>query len=88
MMKKKIKPNALLAMILSIMCIACYPQTVKADVNVKKMDIDIAIRKDGSAVVTQEWDSDTDEGSEFYLYQKDSGFLEFSNLQVKIMYLL
>lgn len=83
MMKKKIKPNALLAMILSIMCIACYPQTVKADVNVKKMDIDIAIRKDGSAVVTQEWDSDTDEGSEFYLYQKDSGFLEFSNLQVK-----
>ena len=72
----------IVVMMTAILWFAVAPQTVKADVNVKEMDIDVTIRDDGSAIITQEWDAYTDEGTEYYLYQKDSGYLEFYNLKV------
>lgn len=57
-------------------------QEIKAEVSVDKMDIDVSIQDDGSAIITQNWTTNVNEGTEFYLYQKDSGYLEFKNLKV------
>ena len=80
--KTKKRISFLLVMMAALFGFVFYPQAAKAEVSVKDMDMDVAIRKDGSAVITQEWDAYTDEGTEYYLYQKDSGYLEFSHLQV------
>ena len=58
------------------------PQKVSAEVIVEQMDIDVTIQDDGSAIITQNWTTNVDEGTEFYLYQKDSGYLKFKNLRV------
>ena len=43
----------IVVMMTAILWFAVAPQTVKADVNVKEMDIDVTIRDDDSAIITQ-----------------------------------
>ena len=49
---------------------------------VPEMEIEIALRPDGSAYVTQTWYADTDEGTEFYLARNDSGYLTITDFSV------
>lgn len=53
-----------------------------ADNRVPEMEIDVALRRDGSAAVTQVWTADTDEGTEFYLACRDSGYLNITDFSV------
>jgi len=46
---------------------------------VPEMVIDVALRYDGSAYITQTWTADTDEGTEFYLACHDSGYLTITD---------
>lgn len=46
---------------------------------VPEMEIDVALRNDGSACITQTWTADTDEGTEFYLACHDSGYLTITD---------
>lgn len=55
---------------------------VYAQNQVHTLEIDIALREDGSAYVTQDFYVTTDEGTEFYLERLDSGYLEFSDFIV------
>ncbi|MEG2527009.1 MAG: DUF2207 domain-containing protein [Oscillospiraceae bacterium] len=49
---------------------------------VPEISVEVALREDGSAYVTQEWRANTDEGTEFYLYYQDSGYLTISDFSV------
>lgn len=70
------------ALLLSFFCAAfsCLPAAAKN--NVSDMEIDVALRRDGSAAVTQIWTADADEGSEFYLACRDSGYLSITDFAV------
>ena len=59
------------------------PVDAKAEVSVPQMEISVVIEEDGSALVTQNWQTYTDEGTEFYLYYKDSGYLEYTDFTVR-----
>lgn len=60
--------------------VCCFPAT--AANRVPEMEIDVALRPDGSAVITQTWAADTEEGTEFYLACRDSGYLEITDFSV------
>lgn len=47
-----------------------------------EMEIDVALRPDGSAAITQVWTADTGEGTEFYLACRDSGYLTITDFAV------
>lgn len=49
---------------------------------VPEMEIEVALRPDGSAYVTQTWSAETDEGTEFYLARNDSGYLTITDFSV------
>lgn len=49
---------------------------------VPEMEIDVALRQDGSAVITQVWTADTDEGTEFYLSCQNAGSLYITDFSV------
>lgn len=70
------------AFLLTFFCAAfcCLPAAAKN--RVSDMEIDVALRRDGSAAVTQIWTADTDEGSEFYLACRDSGYLNITDFSV------
>lgn len=53
-----------------------------AENRVPEMEIEVALRQDGSAYVTQIWQTDTDEGTEFYLARNDSGYLTITDFSV------
>ena len=57
------------------------PVTLSAN-QVPEMKIDVALRSDGSACITQTWTADTDEGTEFYLACHDSGYLAITDFSV------
>ena len=75
--------SILLAVFFIIITVAANPNAVKAETAVPQMDIYVTINDDGSATITQVWDTYMDEGTEMYLYQKDSGYLGFSDLMVR-----
>ncbi len=50
--------------------------------HVPEMEVDAALRRDGSAAITQVWTADTDQGTEFYLSCHDSGYLEITDFAV------
>ena len=75
--------SILLAVFSIIITVAANPNVVKAETAVPQMDIYVTINDDGSATITQVWDTYMDEGTEMYLYQKDSGYLGFSDLMVR-----
>ena len=69
---------ALLAICLCAMS-CCFPVAAN---HVPEMEIDVVLRRDGSAAVTQVWTADTDEGTEFYLVCRDSGYLRIMDFSV------
>lgn len=56
--------------------------TAVADNRVPEIEIDVALRQDGSAAITQIWTADTDEGTEFYMACQDSGYLTITDFSV------
>lgn len=70
------------ALMLSCLCAAvcCFP--VMAANHVQEMEIDVVLCQDGSAAITQVWTADTDEGTEFYLVCRDSGYLHITDFSV------
>lgn len=48
----------------------------------RSMEIEVALRPDGSAYVTQTWWANTDEGTEFYLGLNDSDYLSVTDFSV------
>ena len=64
------------------LCAAACCLPAAADNRVPEMEIDVALRRDGSAAVTQVWTADTDEGTEFYLACRDNGCLRITDFAV------
>ena len=60
--------------------LCCIP-TAAAN-RVPEMEIEVALRSDGSAYVTQTWSAETHEGTEFYLVCRDSGYLTITDFSV------
>jgi len=76
-MKKKI--TVLLA---AIFCIVLLTPAAFAANRVPEMEIEVALRPDGSACITQVWSADTGEGTEFYLGCRDNGYLTITDFSV------
>lgn len=72
----------LIAFLSAALCAAvcCFPAA--ADNRVSEMEIDVALRLDGSAAITQVWTADTESGTEFYLACRDSGYLTITDFSV------
>ncbi len=49
---------------------------------VTELNVEVALREDGSAYITQEFYANTEEGTEFYLDYLDSGYLTITDFQV------
>lgn len=73
--------KTMIAFLLFCLCTAVYRLPVQAN-HVQKMEIDVALCQDGSAVITQEWSAKADEGTEFYLACRDSGYLTITDFSV------
>ena len=76
-MKKKI--TVLLA---AVFCIVLLTPAALAANRVPEMEIEVALRQDGSAYITQVWTTNTDDGTEFYLALNDSGYLSITDFSV------
>ena len=76
-MKKKIT-----AVFATLLCAALFCTPALAASRVPEMELDVALRTDGSAHITQVWTTDTDEGTEFYLGCRDSGYLTITDFSV------
>lgn len=70
------------ALLLFCLCAAIWCLPATAGNRVPEMEIDVALRQDGSAVITQVWMADIDEGTEFYLTCRDSGYLSITDFSV------
>ena len=66
----------------AIFCAVLFAPTASAANRVPEMEIEVALRPDGSAYVTQTWSTQTDEGTEFYLARNDSGCLSITDFSV------
>lgn len=67
---------------LACLCaLLCTPAALASN-RVPELEITVALHPDGSAAVTQVWTADTDEGTEFYLACKDSGYLTITDFSV------
>ena len=71
----------MLALAAAVLCAAlcCFPASAN---HVPELEIDAVLRPDGSAAITQVWTADTDQGTEFYLACRDSGYLEIMDFAV------
>lgn len=76
--RKQILTGLLMVMLLTAM----YTIPVKAANQVKELYINVALRPDGSAYVSQEFVTSTEEGTEFYLDRMDSGYLSITDFTV------
>lgn len=76
-MRKKIT-----AFLLGCLCAALYVPVALADNHVSEMEMDVTLRPDGSAYITQVWTADINEGTEFYLACRDSGYLNITDFSV------
>ena len=76
-MKQKIA-----VIIVAFLCAALLCTPTLAASRVSEMELDVALRPDGSAHITQVWTTDTDEGTEFYLGCRDSGYLTITDFSV------
>ena len=65
---------------LTVWLTACV--SVSAANRVSEIEIDAALRADGSALITQVWTADTSEGTEFYFAIRDNGYLEITGFSV------
>ena len=76
-MKKRIT-----VLLTALFCIVLLTPAAFAANRVPEMEIEVALRQDGSAYVTQIWTTNTDDGTEFYLAQNDSGYLSITDFSV------
>lgn len=76
-MKKKIA-----AVFATLLCVALLCTPALAASRVPEMELNVALRPDGSARITQIWTTDADEGTEFYLGCRDSGYLTITDFSV------
>lgn len=76
-MKQKIA-----VIIVAFLCAALLCTPALAASRVPEMELDVTLRPDGSAHITQVWATDTDEGTEFYLGCRDSGYLTITDFSV------
>ena len=76
-MKKKI-----IAILAAFLCVALLCTSALATSRVPEMEFDVALRPDGAARITQIWTTDADEGTEFYLGCRDSGYLTITDFSV------
>lgn len=74
--------KTILAFLLFCLCMTVFCLPAEAGNHVPEMEIDVALGQDGSAVITQVWTADTDEGTEFYLVCLDSGYLRITDFSV------
>lgn len=70
------------ALLLACLAFALGAVPAFAANRVDSMDIDLALRPDGSAAVTQVWTASTEEGTEFYLACRDNGYLSVTDFSV------
>ncbi len=80
-MKKNIKKKVT-AFLTGCLCAVLLSPVILAAGKVPEIEIDVALRNDGSAYITQTWTADTDEGTEFYLACHDSGYLTITDFSV------
>ena len=76
-MKKKIA-----SILATVFCMVSLCIPAGASNHVPEMEIEVALRTDGSAYITQTWITDTNEGTEFYLACRDSGYLTITDFSV------
>ena len=76
-MKQKIA-----VIIVAFLCAILLCTPALAASRVPEMELNVALRPDGSAHITQVWTTDTDEGTEFYLGCRDSGYLTITDFSV------
>ena len=74
--------NKLTGFLTALVCAVLCGSTASAANRVPDIDIQVALRDDGSAHITQTWSADTDEGTEFYLARNDSGYLNITDFSV------
>lgn len=71
-----------IALLAACLCAAACCVPAAAANHVPEITIDVSLRPDGSAAVTQVWTADTGEGTEFYLSCRDSGYLTITDFSV------
>ncbi|UQT48665.1 DUF2207 domain-containing protein [Flavonifractor plautii] len=76
-MKQKIA-----VIIAAFLCAALLCTLALAASRVPEMELDVALRPDGAAHIIQTWTTDADEGTEFYLGCRDSGYLTITDFSV------
>lgn len=76
-MKQKIA-----VIIAAFLCAALLCTPALAASRVPEMELDVALRPDGAAHIIQTWTTDADEGTEFYLGCRDSGYLTITDFSV------
>lgn len=69
---------------LFIMLLLMMPIGVDASNIIYNMDIDVYLNKDGSANITEVWDVDGDDGTEWYKVMNNLGNMELSNFTVSM----
>lgn len=77
------KKKAIVALFLLVcFCtVMCAPAALAAN-RVPELEVNVALRSDGSAYITQVWTADTEAGTEFYLACNDSGYLTITDFSV------
>ena len=70
-------------LVVFLVCLLLVPAAPAwAGNQVIELNIDVALENDGSAEITQDFYTYTDEGTEFYMERLDSGYLEFTDFSV------
>ena len=75
-MKKKL--------LLFILMLLVTPISVNASNKIYNIDIDVNLEQDGSANITEVWDVDGDDGTEWYKVINNLGNMELSNFTVSM----
>lgn len=65
-----------------LLCAVIICPAASAYNRVPDMEIEVVLQSDGSAHITQIWSTDTNEGTEFYLARRDSGYLTITDFSV------
>lgn len=74
--------KSLALLLAALICVVLSGTIAFADNRVPEMEIEVALRPDGSAYVTQTWSANTSQGTEFYLTCNDSGYLRITDFSV------
>lgn len=81
-MKERKYKKAVLFVLLIVLLGVVFTLPVRAANHVSKIELDVVLQADGSALITQVMTADTKEGTEFYLVCHDSGYLSITDFSV------